>query len=184
MTTMPRSVAAIDWDHWSAVDMATLLFVREAGQVLLIEKKRGLGHGLVNAPGGRLEPGETPREAALREVEEELGVRPREARWCGRHRFQFLDGYSMDVHVYDSQGADGEAIETAEAVPLWVAEDAIPYARMWSDDPLWIPYLLAGLRFDGRYVFDGRDMLDHRVELLAAEAPDGDVGVRRPRSLA
>ncbi len=176
----PRRVDDIDWSTWRPVDLATLLFVREGGRVLLIEKKRGLGEGLVNAPGGRLEPGETPREAALREVEEELRVRPREAVWAGRHRFQFCDGYSMDVHVYQSRGAHGLAEETAEAVPLWVDEDAIPYARMWSDDPLWIPLLLRGVRFDGRYVFDGAQMLDHQVEALPPDAADLDLGVRRP----
>ncbi len=178
----PRHVEDIDWLAWQPVDLATLLFVRDGGRVLLIEKKRGLGQGLVNAPGGRLEPGETPRQAALREVEEELRVRPREAVWAGRHRFQFCDGYSMDVHVYQSRGADGVAEETPEAIPLWVDEEAIPYARMWADDALWIPLLLRGVRFDGRYVFDGARMLDHRVEALATADADLDIGVRRPET--
>ena len=51
---------------------------------------------------------------------------------------------------------------------------------MWADDRIWIPHLLAGRRFSGRYVFDGARMVDHVVELLAHDATDGDVGVRRP----
>lgn len=173
-------VDAIDWDAWTPVDLATLLFVRQDGRVLLMEKQRGLGKGLVNAPGGRVDPGETPRQAALREVEEELCVRPHEAVWCGEHRFQFRDGYSMWVHVYQSRGAAGEATQTPEAIPLWTDEDAIPYERMWADDAYWIPLMLAGERFSGRWIFDGKRMVDHTLDLLDSDAPDADIGVRRP----
>ena len=48
-------LADIDWDTWQARDRATLLFVIRDGQVLLIHKKRGLGKGKVNGPGGRVE---------------------------------------------------------------------------------------------------------------------------------
>jgi 8-oxo-dGTP diphosphatase len=35
---------------------------------------------------------------------------------------------------------------------------------MWADDRVWMPLLLAGRRFDGRFVFDGDRMLDHAVD--------------------
>src|SRR5688572_6316553 len=70
-----RVLADIDWNRWSPNDRATLIFVIEGDRILLIEKKRGLGAGKVNGPGGRLEPNETPIDAACREIEEELGVR-------------------------------------------------------------------------------------------------------------
>ena len=37
---------------------------------------------------------------------------------------------------------------------------------MWEDDYLWIPLLLSGTLFKGRYIFDGDVMLDHDVEIL------------------
>ncbi|MCO4760361.1 MAG: 8-oxo-dGTP diphosphatase [Myxococcales bacterium] len=160
------TVAEIDWSSWEPVDFATLLFVFRGDEVLLIEKKRGLGEGLVNAPGGRLEPGETAMQAAVREVQEELHVTPLEPRWCGRHRFQFRDGYSMDVQVFAADSFEGTPTETDEAVPLWVPCDAIPYERMWADDVHWIPLLLAGEQFEGRYVFDGQKMCDFVIEVV------------------
>ena len=42
--------------------------------VLLIEKRRGLGEGWYNGPGGKCEAGETPRECAARETREEVGL--------------------------------------------------------------------------------------------------------------
>ena len=38
-----RTVDGIDWATWRPDDVATLMFVREADQVLLIRKLRGLG---------------------------------------------------------------------------------------------------------------------------------------------
>ena len=92
---MSYSIDDID-DHWTAVDCATLLFVCLDNRVLLIRKKRGLGAGKINGPGGKLEPGESPVACAVREVEEELGISPLAPQARGRLRFQFIDGYSIN----------------------------------------------------------------------------------------
>ena len=57
-------VHSIDWARWKPEDTATLLFVIQQGRALLIRKKRGLGAGKINAPGGRLERDEAPIDAA------------------------------------------------------------------------------------------------------------------------
>jgi len=175
------SVADIDWTRWVAGDRATLMFVRDGRRVLLIRKKRGLGAGKINAPGGRLEPGESPRECAERELEEEVGVRAGPASWAGEHRFQFRDGYSLHVDVYEARGFDGTPVETDEAVPLWFDEDAIPFDEMWEDDRLWIPHMFAGRRFSGRYIFDDDRMVDVELD-VGAEAPDRPRPIRSPVS--
>jgi 8-oxo-dGTP diphosphatase len=161
----------IDWTRWVAAERATLLFVRDGGRVLLIRKKRGLGAGKINAPGGRLEPGETPAACAIRELHEEVGVVAGPVRWGGEHRFQFEDGYSLHVDVFTTTEHSGTPVETDEAIPMWFTEDEIPFDEMWEDDRLWIPHLLAGRRFSGRYIFDDDRMVD--VELITGESvPD------------
>ena len=146
--------------------MATLVFVVRGGRILLIRKKRGLGAGKINGPGGRLEPGESPEAGAVREVEEELCVTPVGLHALGENRFQFVDGYSIHVFVFTASGCRGEPTETDEAAPLWADLDAIPYTEMWEDDPLWLPLVLAGRSFSGRFLFDGDAMLDHALEIL------------------
>jgi 8-oxo-dGTP diphosphatase len=161
---VPRRIADIDWPRWTPVEKATLLFVISDGKILLIHKKTGLGAGKINGPGGRIEAGEEAMQAAVREVEEELCVTPTGVRACGELYFQFTDGYSLHGAVFTASGVNGEPRETREAAPLWTPVDRIPYRRMWEDDRLWLPLMLAGKRFRGFFVFEGDRMLDSRVE--------------------
>lgn len=153
----------IDWTTWTPRDAAVLLFVIRGGEALLIRKKRGLGAGKINAPGGRIEPGETPEQAAVRETREEVGVAVEAPRRRGSLRFQFTDGYALSCQVLSSDGCSGEPHETDEAIPRWAPLDALPFEEMWADDRLWIPLMLAGRPFDGRFIFDGDSMLDHEL---------------------
>lgn len=154
---------AIAWEQWQPVDQATLCFVLCDQRILLIEKKRGLGKGKVNGPGGRFEPGETAEACAIRETREELGVVPQNLVNRGLLRFQFADGYALECHVFSASGCVGEPVETEEAAPLWTPLDAIPYERMWADDILWLPHMLDGRSFQGEFFFDQDEMLGHRL---------------------
>jgi 8-oxo-dGTP diphosphatase len=160
-----RSVSDIDWARWIPKDRATLLFVHKGPSVLLIKKKRGLGAGKINAPGGRIEAGETPLEAAIREVEEEVCITARDIDARGRLCFQFVDGYSIEAFVFVAYDYVGQPEETPEAVPFWVRADALPYREMWADDELWVPRVLRGESVLGRFVFDGDTMLDYAVDV-------------------
>jgi len=173
LLTMPSAVYSrledIDWLNWQAQQPAVLLFVVKDGQILLIEKKRGLGAGKVNGPGGRIDNGETSLQAAIREVQEELRVTPVGVRHCGELSFQFVDGLSLHVHVFRADDCLGEPQETDEAVPLWTPVGNIPFERMWEDDRHWIPLMLSGRHFDGRFLFDGDRMLGHKIEIRSAQ---------------
>ena len=158
-----NQLADIDWDNWQAVDPATLVFVIRDGKILLINKKTGLGKGKVNGPGGKVEKGESTEACAVRECQEELGITVLNLQYCGQHRFQFVDGYSIHVWVYRSEDFDGIPTETIEAKPLWVSLDEIPYEQMWEDDAIWLPMMLRGEKFQGRWIFDGDRMLDYEL---------------------
>lgn len=154
----------VDWARWRAKDLATLLFVVKNDRILLIRKRRGLGAGKINGPGGRLEDGETPLEAAVREVEEEVCVTPLDPIEIGQLRFQFVDGYSIHGFVFHSEDFRGVPETTDEAIPQWTRLDRIPYEEMWADDRHWMPLLLERRPFSGRFIFDGDAMLDYEIE--------------------
>jgi len=156
----------IDWTQWTPQERATLLFVRRDGQVLLIRKKRGLGAGKINGPGGRLDNGETPQQCAIREVQEELRVTPIAVRLRGELAFQFTDGYALFVSVFSAENCDGEPQETDEALPIWTPVNAIPFDEMWADDRWWFPHLLNERFFRGRFLFDGDDLLGYALQAV------------------
>ncbi len=152
-----------DWAAWQPKERATLLFVIKEGRILLIRKKRGLGAGKINGPGGRLEPGETSVEAAVRETREELGIEALFPDHRGDLHFQFVDGYSLFCSVFVSPDFRGTPVETDEALPIWTSLEHIPYHEMWDDDSHWLPGVIDGRKFTGFFHFDGEKMLSHRV---------------------
>jgi 8-oxo-dGTP diphosphatase len=149
----------IDWSKWEGEMHATLIFVIKEGQILLIEKKRGLGAGKINGPGGKIDPGETPLQAIIRETQEELLVTPHAPVKLGELRFSMSDCPDILCHVYRSEDFSGIPTETDEAVPVWTALDRIPYQRMWEDDRHWLPLVIEQRSFIGSFVFEGEKML-------------------------
>jgi 8-oxo-dGTP diphosphatase len=164
----------VDWTRWSPAVRATLLFVVRDGRILLIRKKRGLGAGKINGPGGKLDPGEAPLAGAIREVEEEIAVTPTRVEQRGEIRFQFTDGLSLLGLVFLARDCEGELRETDEAAPFWTPVERIPWSEMWADDVYWMPLLLAGRKFSGRALFDGDALLDQRFEELPDDHVFGD----------
>jgi 8-oxo-dGTP diphosphatase len=159
------------WRGWQPREVAVLCFVRRGHEILLIRKRRGLGAGKVNGPGGRVEPGETPAQAAVRETAEEVCVRPDEVRSAGVLFFAFADGYSLRCHVFTGS-ADGQTPQTTdEAIPFWVRAAAIPYDEMWADDRVWFPAMLAGKPFAGWFAFEGDRLLWHRLKVGRRSGP-------------
>ncbi|MDX1460786.1 MAG: 8-oxo-dGTP diphosphatase [Xanthomonadales bacterium] len=167
------SVDDIDWEHWRARDPATLVFIIREGRVLLIRKKRGLGRGKVNGPGGKLDPGEDALSCARRECHEELGIRVRDLECLGEHKFQFIDGYSIHCWVFRGRDFDGDPVETEEAVPMWRDLDDIPFDEMWEDDSIWLPLVIKGQAFSACWIFDDDRMLDYRLEEVDRVTPGG-----------
>lgn len=153
------AVRGFDWTGWEGEVKATLMFVVRGGEILLIEKKRGHGAGKVNGPGGKIDPGESPLECAVRETEEELHISVRDARKVGELWFRMSDYPDILCHVFLGSDFTGTPTETDEAVPLWVPLDAIPYGRMWEDDRHWLPLVLGGRSILGKFVFEGERMV-------------------------
>jgi 8-oxo-dGTP diphosphatase len=126
---------------------------------------RGLGAGKINGPGGRIEPNETPEQAVVRELEEEVSVTPLSLSRLGNLKFAFVDGYNLECWVFRADAHTGLAQPSPEAIPLWTPIDQIPYERMWRDDREWFPHLINKRGFAGRFVFDGDTMLSSEVSL-------------------
>jgi 8-oxo-dGTP diphosphatase len=160
------NVKEINWNEWKADKFAVITYIFSEDSVLLIHKKRGLGAGKVNAPGGHIEKGETKLEAAIRETEEEVGLTPQNMSEVGELFFQFTNGLKMEGTVFISDKYSGSLVETDEADPFWIPLAEIPYDRMWEDDLLWLPHVIKGKKIKGYFIFDDDKMLSYKLEII------------------
>jgi ADP-ribose pyrophosphatase YjhB (NUDIX family) len=135
---------------------AGVLFRDEQDRVLLVKPTYKPGWDI---PGGYVEPGETPKQAAAREVKEELGIdhpigRLMAVDWAphpdeGEKILFVFDGGMLDTEL-DELALDVVEIERVEFVSIDEARDRLPdriyervvSARAGDADP----YLEGGMR--------------------------------------
>jgi 8-oxo-dGTP diphosphatase len=150
---------------------ATLCYIIRYGKILLIRKKKGLGEGVWNGPGGKLEKGESLQDCAKRETYEEAHIVPEAPKKIGELNFYFGQTEEVDwhVHVFVADEFDGIEKETDEAAPKWFRIERIPYDEMWPDDQIWMPLMLEGKKFVGDFYFDrdARNLLSHDIREVA-----------------
>lgn len=159
-----NTVDEVPWKSWEPTERCVLTYLFDGDKVLLIEKKRGMGSGYHNAPGGHIELEETKLEAAIRETKEETGLDISDIKEVGTLYFQFKEGIRMIGYVFFAYSYKGELIdECDETKPFWCDIDKLDYSMMWEDDRLWLPLALEGKKFEGYFVFDDRTMLDHKI---------------------
>lgn len=137
-----------------------VIFSKDNKKILLGMKKRGFGVGRWNGFGGKLNIKETVEQAALREVNEEIGVNLKNIEKFGIITFYEADPMPLEVHIFKSNNFEGIPVETDEMKPEWFDIDNIPYKKMWPDDKYWLPMLLDGKKFKGKFWFRDKENTD------------------------
>jgi len=150
---------------------ATLCIIKKDNQILLQLKTEGrFGEGKWNGSGGKVNPDELPIEAAVREVDEETGLKVVDLKLHGvlRHHFEAEEKKIWKVYVYSTSTFDGKLIPSPEGELKWFHIDDIPYDKMWLDDEYWLPLLLADREFAGDFYFneDGSILLGHQLMVI------------------
>lgn len=150
----------------------TLVFLRKPGHLCLAMKKRGFGAGKWNGVGGKVEPGESIEQAAVRETQEEIGVTPLSLEHVAEIEFLFkhMPHFDQTMYVFMADSWTGEPTESEEMTPQWYALEDIPFTDMWPDDPHWLPQVLRGEKIRGSFTFNTGDVIEHfSVEQTRAE---------------
>lgn len=139
----------------------TLCFPRYSEELVLLGmKKKGLGKGLWNGFGGKVEEDETIVEATARELEEESGLFVYKSDLIKIADLTFRGDLSLHVSVFQTFHFTGEPQESDEMIPKWFTLDTIPLPRMCADDKYWLlPALTGGHPITGTFFFESEKML-------------------------
>ena len=133
--------------------------LNDRNRVLLIMKKKGFGAGRWNGSGGKVKPGETPEQAAMREVEEETGYKPSNLTNLGYIEFIWphKPENNQVCHIFLTKEFSGEMRESDECLPQWWDLDKLPYEQMWEPDIYWLKDALSGKETKYRVFFSNEN---------------------------
>ena len=138
-TQAPESGAQGDGNGHTVEDTKACVgvLVVSQGKVLSGTRKTEFGHGLICGPGGHIKEGESPRQAAFREAEEEFGISPKELIPLGRGPMEPDTGirpyiflcteYEGEPNCVDGEMADPQ-FRTLEEIELLTPSLFQPFA--------------------------------------------------------
>lgn len=133
---------------------AVLVYVFRDRQILLAKKLRGFGRGKWNGLGGKINPVEDLKAAAIREVREGAQIEVRLGRPLGEIFFHNEGAEDQFVTIFRTESFSGQPRRTAEMDPQWFSVRDLPYHVIWSNDRHWLPFVIANKRFCGEVWMD------------------------------
>lgn len=155
-----------------------LLIDQDQQRIVLGHKLRGFGKGNVIAPGGKIDPGETVTQAAVRELHEETGlvVDPAEVTDAGELLFTWADPLAQHFRVTLRTASkwQGELTPSDELDPFWCDFAKIEYVLMWDDDRFWLPGVLRGNAVHAVFGYDADQKYVTSADLTFVPIQDAD----------
>jgi 8-oxo-dGTP diphosphatase len=129
-----------------------------------IKKENDMHLGKWNGLGGKLEPGETPEECALREICEESGLLAHNPHLKG---FLTFPGFANDedwyAFVFVVHDFEGELVESPEGILQWIDDDELLQLNLWEGDLIFLPWLQQEGFFSGKFVYEDGRLVSHAV---------------------
>ncbi len=152
--------------------LATLCYVRRDRQTLMIhriKKANDMHLGKWNGLGGKLNPGESPEECAVREIFEESGLRVRNPQLKGVLTFPaFANDEDWYAFVFVVDNFEGELIDSSEeGVLRWVDNADLLSLNLWEGDRIFLPWLDQPGFFSAKFIYQDGRLLSHEVVFYA-----------------
>ncbi|AXN40765.1 DNA mismatch repair protein MutT [Peribacillus butanolivorans] len=90
----------------------TVCFIKQGSKLLMLNREKAPIMGVWNGVGGKIERGESPEEAALREVEEETGIHLEDFFSQGTITWETSEGVIDGLHVFLGELDSSHVYET------------------------------------------------------------------------
>jgi len=128
---------------------AVICVVRHGSDYLMLLRDREPNRGLYVPVGGKLDPYESPRDAAIREIREEAGIAVTDVRLAGALVETSPTPYNWwsAVYVTDLEGTRPDAIHCAEGTLGWFPRERLTALPMPDTDRFISDYLERGQPF-------------------------------------
>ncbi|MDQ7842772.1 MAG: 8-oxo-dGTP diphosphatase [Armatimonadota bacterium] len=125
------------------ISQRTLCFLHRGRQVLLLHRRRSPNAGMWNGIGGKIEPGETPFAACVREVREETGLTIPSPDLRGLLVVTVqATGDVWIIYVFTAPAPDGPLAPSPEGDLRWVDAEQIASLHTPADLPVILPRIL------------------------------------------
>jgi len=107
--------------------MVIAALIEREGQVLICQRKAGDRHDLKwEFPGGKVEPGEDPRAALARELEEELAIQASIGTEVTRYEFRYPKRAPILLVFYEVREYRGQPSNRGFEQIRWEARERLP----------------------------------------------------------
>lgn len=145
--------------------LATLCYVRDGDRTLMIhriKKDNDMHQGKWNGLGGKLEPGETPEECAIREIREESGLEVKGLQMKGFLTFPaFARDEDWYAFVFVAERAGGELIDSREGELAWIENSRLLDLVLWEGDRVFLKWLDQPQFFSAKFVYQNGRLVGH-----------------------
>lgn len=126
--------------------------------IILCMKKRWFWEWLYNWAGWKVEPGETIIAWAKRELFEETSINVEEKDmnyvWVLHFYFEANQDWNQDVSLFTVYDYSWDFEESEEMKPERFSIKDIPFDKMWEDDKIWLPRVIAWEKVEYDFFFD------------------------------
>ena len=133
---------------------AAMVLLRHQDEFLLLKRAKEPNKGLYVPVGGKLEPFEDPRSAAIRETKEETGITVDSLKYCGVLIESSPGKYNWQCNIYVADINRVPPPECDEGILEWIAYADVPQIPTPPTDWQIYQYIMAEKPFAMDAIYD------------------------------
>jgi 8-oxo-dGTP diphosphatase len=156
---------------------AVLLYAFHENKLLMIHSKKW------NGLGGKIELGETPIEAAVREFHEEAHCQTTTAQWTWTGQLYFpnfkaqkkedwwVSVFACNLNAEQVTKIPVDDPTHREGLLNWVSEDKVLTRELWDGDRHFLPFVFARRPFQGTFFYENGSCVRYEIAEIRVSPP-------------